>query len=81
MNYRQLSDKRLQIENEYYSSVRPKQVLEGNERPIDALRKRGIQYIELRSLDLNPFQTCGISQEQLYFFRSLYALLSIATQP
>jgi len=65
--YRQLSDKQLQIENEYYSSVRPKQILEGNERPIDALRKRGIQYIELRSLDLNPFQASGISQEQLFF--------------
>ena len=65
--YRQLSDKQLQIENEYYSSVRPKQIVEGNERPIDALRKRGIQYIELRSLDLNPFQTSGVSQTQLFF--------------
>ncbi len=65
--YRQLNNTQLQIENEYYSSVRPKQVLQGNERPIDALRKRGIQYIELRSLDIDPFQAAGLSQEQLFF--------------
>ena len=66
-HYRQLNSNILQIENEYYSSVRPKQVLQGFERPIDALRKRGIQYIELRSLDINPFQPAGMTRDQLFF--------------
>ena len=65
--YRQLNSNILQIENEYYSSVRPKQVLQGFERPIDALRKRGIQYVELRSLDINPFHPAGMTREQLFF--------------
>jgi len=65
--YRQLNSNILQIENEYYSSVRPKQVLQGFERPIDALRKRGIQYIELRSLDINPFHPAGMNRDQLFF--------------
>ena len=65
--YRQLNTNRLQIENEYYSTVRPKQVLQGYERPIDALRKRGIQYIELRSLDINPFHPAGMTRNQLFF--------------
>ena len=65
--YRQLNSNILQIENEYYSSVRPKQVLQGFERPIDALRKRGIQYVELRSLDINPFHPAGMTRDQLFF--------------
>ena len=65
--YRQLNSNILQIENEYYSTVRPKQVLQGYERPIDALRKRGIQYVELRSLDINPYHPAGMSQDQLFF--------------
>jgi len=57
----------LQIENEYYSTVRPKQILQGNEKPIMALKKRGVQYVELRSLDVNAFHPLGINEEQLYF--------------
>ena len=53
--YRQLNANILQIENEYYSTVRPKQVLEGLEKPSLALKKRGIRYIELRSLDVNAY--------------------------
>jgi len=65
--YRQLSTSLLQIEAEYYSSVRPKVVLRGNEKPSLALRRRGIEYIELRSLDINAFDPLGLSEEQLRF--------------
>lgn len=58
--YRQLNVNLLQIENEYYNSVRPKQIARSGERPTLALKKRGIRYVELRSIDLNPFQPCGI---------------------
>ncbi|MEB4592496.1 glutamate--cysteine ligase [Candidatus Thiothrix sp. Deng01] len=65
--YRQLNANILQIENEYYSTVRPKQPLEGFEKPTDALESRGIAYVELRSIDVNAFHPAGISRRQLFF--------------
>jgi glutamate--cysteine ligase len=75
--YRQLSANILQIENEYYSTVRPKQIPRSGEMPIHALRERGIAYIELRSLDINPFEPLGIGAQQMYFLEvfMLYCLL------
>lgn len=68
--YEQLNDHLLQIENEYYSTVRPKQVLEGFEKPTRALKERGVRYIELRSLDVNAFHPLGVSSSQLHFLRA-----------
>lgn len=65
--YRQLNTNILQIENEYYSTVRPKQPLQGFEKPVNALKKRGIKYIELRSVDINIFHPAGLTYEQLRF--------------
>ncbi|WP_126456528.1 glutamate--cysteine ligase [Sulfuriflexus mobilis] len=75
--YRQLNANILQIENEYYSTVRPKQITEKNEMPVLALRRRGVRYIELRSLDVNAFEPLGINETQLYFLEALmlYCLL------
>lgn len=75
--YRQLNANILQIENEYYSTVRPKQITEANEKPILALQRRGVRYIELRSLDVNAFDPLGINDTQLYFLEALmlYCLL------
>ena len=69
--YRQLNTNFLQIENEYYTSVRPKQVTRPNERPLQALRSRGIQYIEIRSLDIDIFEPAGISIETTRFLEAL----------
>ena len=66
-DYLQLNTNILQIENEYYSSVRPKRVLKGFEKPTDALESRGIQYVELRSVDINAFRPAGLTHKQLYF--------------
>ena len=66
-SYKQLNTNILQIENEYYSTVRPKQLLEGMEKPVNALQRRGIRYIELRSLDVNAFEPLGINETQLNF--------------
>jgi len=70
-DYKQLNANLLQIENEYYSTVRPKQPLNGNEKPTRALSERGVKYIELRSLDVNAFHPLGISQVQLRFIEAL----------
>lgn len=65
--YKQLNCNILQIENEYYSTVRPKQVLQDNEKPTTALASRGIEYVEIRSLDVNAFDPLGINEEQMHF--------------
>ena len=59
----QLSTNVLQIENEYYSTIRPKRVIRTGERPIQALCARGVQYIEVRCMDVDPFEPVGISLE------------------
>jgi len=80
--YRQLNANLLQIENEYYSTVRPKQILQNNEKPIIALKKRGVRYVELRSLDVNAFDPLGINETQLRFIEifMLFCLLSESEQ-
>ncbi len=69
--YRQLNSNILQIENEYYSSIRPKQLLNGLEKPVNALRHRGIRYVELRSLDVNAYQPLGVDETQIRFIEAL----------
>ena len=66
-NWQQLSKNILQIENELYSSVRPKQPTLSLEKPTDALVRRGVEYIEVRALDVNPFSPYGISETQFAF--------------
>jgi len=75
--YEQLNANLLQIENEYYTTVRPKQILDGNEKPVRSLQRRGVRYIELRSLDVNAYDPLGIGEEQLRFLECfmLYCLL------
>ena len=58
--YRQLATSLLQIENEFYSTIRPKRVIRSGERPLHALRERGVEYVEVRCMDLNPFLDVGI---------------------
>ncbi len=63
----QLNTNILQIENEYYSSIRPKRTTFSGERPTQALMQRGVEYVEVRCLDLNPFLPEGISEQQIDF--------------
>lgn len=65
--YQQLNGNILQIENELYAPIRPKQVMNSGEKPSQALRDRGVEYIEVRALDVNPFVETGISIEQVHF--------------
>ncbi|MEC8012138.1 MAG: glutamate--cysteine ligase [Pseudomonadota bacterium] len=59
----QLSTNVLQIENEFYGSIRPKQIAKSMERPTLALQERGVAYIEVRNIDIDPFTPSGISEE------------------
>jgi glutamate--cysteine ligase len=66
--YQQLNANLLQIENEFYSVIRPKIVAASGESPSRALKERGVQYVEVRSVDLNPFTPIGIDSECVHFF-------------
>lgn len=61
----QLSDRVLQIENEYYASIRPKRVAHSQEKPSAALLRAGVEYIEIRALDVNPFSPVGLDSSQV----------------
>jgi glutamate--cysteine ligase len=66
-DYNQLGTTLLQIENEFYGTIRPKRVIFSGERPLHALRERGVEYIEVRLMDLNPFEPAGISTQTMRF--------------
>ena len=80
-SYRQLNANLLQIENEYYSPVRPKRVANSGERPTAALRRGGIEYVEIRSLDINVFDPCGINQNTMRFMEALLIYCLLETSP
>jgi len=65
--YRQLNSNVLQIENELYAPIRPKRVAKAGEKPSEALARGGVEYIEVRSLDVNPYSPVGITQDQVRF--------------
>ncbi len=66
-HWKQLSANLLQVENEFYSGIRPKRVGRAGERPALALTKYGVEYVEVRLFDLNPFVDIGIVPEQSVF--------------
>jgi len=72
-DYRQLATSMLQIENEFYGTIRPKRVIRPGERPLHALRERGVEYVEVRLMDLDPFCPIGITAGTLHFL-DLYLL-------
>lgn len=76
--YRQLSTGLLQIENEFYSPIRPKRVARQGETALTALAHGGVEYIEVRCLDINPYLPLGIDAELMRFLDAflLFCLLS-----
>lgn len=65
--YLQLGTSLLQIENEFYGTIRPKRVIFPGERPLHALRERGVEYVEVRLMDLDPFEPVGINAQTMRF--------------
>jgi glutamate--cysteine ligase len=79
--YRQLSTNLLQLEAEYYSFVRPKSVPHGKETLSLSLRRRGVEYVEVRTLDLNPFEPAGVALEQMRFVEPFLILCMLLDSP
>jgi len=79
--YRQLNSNVLQIENELYAPIRPKRVAKSGEKPSEALKRRGVEYIEVRALDINPFVDTGISLEQVYFLDIFLTYCALLPNP
>ena len=76
--YRQLNANTLQMEAEYYSPIRPKPPADNPHRPTVALRENGVNYLEVRTLDLNMMDPLGVNAQQLRFVEALllYCLLN-----
>ena len=72
--YRQLNANILQLENEYYSFIRPKRVARSGERPTKALLRAGVEYVEVRALDVSAFDPVGVNQNKLRFLEAFMAL-------
>jgi len=79
--YRQLSTSLLQIENEFYGTIRPKRVIFAGERPLHALRERGVEYVEVRLMDLDPFEPLGISAQTMRFLDVFLAHCLLSDSP
>ncbi|MGH8150374.1 MAG: glutamate--cysteine ligase, partial [Steroidobacteraceae bacterium] len=79
--YRQLNANVLQIENEYYSYIRPKRVAHSGERPTKALRRAGVEYVEVRALDVSAFDPVGVNQHKLRFLEAFLALCLLKESP
>jgi glutamate--cysteine ligase len=79
--YQQLNTALLQIENEFYGTIRPKPLIQSGERPLMALRKRGVEYVEVRCLDLNPFLPVGIDEHQIRFLDTFLLGCLLADSP
>ena len=65
--YLQLNTNILQIDNEFYSNIRPKNVARSRESALQALALRGVEYLEVRLLDNDPFHPLGISEDTITF--------------
>jgi glutamate--cysteine ligase len=77
----QLNTNILQIENEYYSNIRPKRVTYTGERPIQALQARGVQYVEVRCLDINPFLPTGVDLNEARFLDAFLLFCALEESP
>ncbi len=77
----QLNTNLLQIENEYYATIRPKRVINSGERPVEALCARGVQYIEVRCMDIDPFEPLGINLETSRFLDAFLLFCALDDSP
>ena len=77
----QINTNILQIENEYYSTMRPKRITLDGERPVEALIARGVQYVEARCIDINPFLPLGIDLPQARFLDTFLLFCALQDSP
>ncbi|MFN7271861.1 MAG: glutamate--cysteine ligase [Gammaproteobacteria bacterium] len=79
--YRQLNANLLQIENEYYAFIRPKRVARSGERPTKALLRGGVEYVEVRALDVSAFDPVGVNQDKMRFLEAFLAFCLMRESP
>jgi len=79
--HQQINSNILQIENEFYTTIRPKRVSRNGERPIQSLTEGGVEYIEVRCLDLNPFLPMGIDETQIQFMNAFLIFCLLRKSP
>lgn len=77
----QINTNVLQIENEFYSTIRPKRITHPGERPLHALAARGVQYVEVRCMDIDPFEPTGISLETARFLDAYLLACALDESP
>ncbi len=80
-DYQQLNAGLLQIENEFYSPIRPKRVAFSGETPLSALRRGGVEYIEVRCIDVSPFTPAGLDTDQIRFLDCFLLHCLLADSP
>ncbi|MFR1317177.1 MAG: bifunctional glutamate--cysteine ligase GshA/glutathione synthetase GshB [Clostridium perfringens] len=70
-----VNDKEIQSIKEYYNPIRLKSL--GSEDMLESLINKGIDYLEVRLLDLDPLSIQGVSKETLYLVHlfMIYTLL------
>lgn len=70
-----VKDKEIQSIKEYYNPIRLKSL--GSEDMLESLLNKGIDYLEVRLLDLDPLSIQGVSKETLYLVHlfMIYTLL------
>jgi len=79
--YQQLNNSILQIENEFYSPIRPKRVTKSGQTPLRALRERGVEYVEVRCIDINPFSILGVDAESIHLLDTFLIYCLIKESP
>ena len=77
----QINTNVLQIENEFYATIRPKRVINSGERAVEALCARGVQYVEVRCMDVDPFEPLGISLETGRFLDAFLLFCALDDSP
>lgn len=65
--YRQVNANVLQSEAEFYSSIRAKRIPPKGENFLKHLLEQGVEYVEVRLLDVNPYLPLGIDVETINF--------------
>lgn len=79
--WQQLNTNLLQIENEFYSPIRPKRVTHSGEKPVHALASRGVEYIEVRCMDIDPFVPMGVEPATARFLDSFLLYCALQESP
>jgi glutamate--cysteine ligase len=77
----QINDHIIQIEAEHYSRIRPKPPVNKAIRPLQGLRNEGIVYIELRGIDLNPWNVEGTDLCELKFLHTFLIYCFLMESP